>query len=177
MKNVGKRFEAAFVKSIDTSHVLVKRLNDNAASWGQGTQTRFASTNECDFILFDDNTLTLYGLELKSVSSSSLTFWREDFDDKTKKQNFNIKKNQLLGLQKFSDHRGVFGFILNFRQHNNNTYFVMIKDFLKYTNTLDKKSINENDVLMMNPIKIENKLLRTNYHYDMEKFFRDTRLQ
>lgn len=164
------------MKSIDTSHVLIKRLNDNAASWGQGSQTRFTSTNECDFILFDDNTLTLYGLELKSLNSSA-TFWRKDFEDKTKHQSFNIKKNQILGLKSFSSHRGVFGLIINFRQYGNNTYFVKIEDFIKYTDTLDKKSINEKDVLMMNPVKIESKLLRTNYRYNMEKFFKETRLQ
>ena len=154
----------------------MQRLNDNAASWGQGTQTRFTSTKECDFILFNDNTLTFYGLELKSTKTSSLTFWRQDFEDKSKHQSFNIKKNQICGLANLSKHMGVFGFVFNFRHHNNNTYFVIIEEFLKYTNALNKKSISENDVIMMNPTKIENKLLRTNYRYDMEKFFRETRL-
>ena len=175
MRNVGKIFEDCFVKSIDISHILVKRLNDNAASWGQGTQTRFTSTNECDFILFDDNSLTLYGLELKSFKSS-LTFFREDFVVEEKHQSFEIKKNQILGLKKWSQHSGVFGFIFNVRCSENHTYFVEINDFLEYTNHLCKKSINESDILSMHHLKIECKLRRTNYHYDMEKFFQEKRL-
>jgi penicillin-binding protein-related factor A (putative recombinase) len=155
-------------------YVLVKRLNDNAASWSGGNNTRFASNNECDFILFNDNTRTFYGLELKSTKEKSLTFWREDFEDKTKKQTFMIRKCQIVGLQKWSKHVGVFGFIINFRSFNNKTYFVSIDDFLTYTSTLSKKSINIDDVLKMNPIEIDNHILRTNYRYDIDKFLDDT---
>ena len=53
---------------------------------------------------------------------------------------------------------------------------IVINDFLDYTSTLDKKSININDILQMNPIEIENKLLRTNYRYNIDKFLKDTML-
>ena len=171
----GKRFENAFKNSINEKHVLIKRLNDNAASFGESTNTRFTSTNECDFLLFENDTRTLYGLELKTTLGS-LTYWRKDFEDKNKKQSFQIKKNQILGLEKFSQYDGgIFGFVINFRKTSeNHTFFISISDFLKYTNTLSKKSINIHDVLQMNPIKIENRLLRTNYWYNLEKFFQDT---
>ena len=45
--------------------------------------------------------------------------------------------------------------------------------FLKYTNSLDKKSINYDDVLNMNPIKIGNHLLRTNYRYNVDNFLKE----
>jgi penicillin-binding protein-related factor A (putative recombinase) len=151
-------------------------LNDNAAAWNGGNETRFSSNNECDFILFDDNTRTFYGLELKSTKEKSLTFWREDFEDKTKKQSFMIRKCQIQGLQKWSKHLGVFGFVINFRSLDNKTYFVMIEEFLEYTSTLSKKSINLDDILKMNPIEIENQLLRTNYKYNIEKFLQETKL-
>lgn len=174
-KNEGKRFEDAFVKSIP-DYVLVKRLNDNASSWSGGSKTRFASKNECDYILHDDHTSTLYGLELKSTKHNSLTFWREDFEDKNKKQTFQIRKCQLLGLQKWSKHEGVFGLIINFRGNDNKTYFIRIEDFLEYTSPpFDRKSINKEDVLNMHPIEIDSELLRTNYRYDIEKFFKETR--
>lgn len=180
MKNIsaqkeGKRFEDALTKSVP-NHVLVKRLNDNASAWSGGTNTRFTSNNECDYIWFDDNTRTFYGLELKTTKDKSLTFWREDFEDKEKKQTFQIKKCQILGLKKWSKHLGVFGFVINFRSINNRTFFVMIDDFLEYTSTLSKKSINIDDVLNMNPIEIESQLLRTNYRYNVEKFLNETRL-
>lgn len=171
----GKRFENAFIKSIP-DYVLVKRLNDNASAWSGGTNTRFSSNNECDYILFDDHTRTFYGVELKTTKDKSLTYWREDFEDKTKIQSFQIRKCQILGLQKWSKHIGVFGFIFNFRNIKNKTYFVMIDDFLDYTSTLSKKSINHDDILNMNPIEIENNLIRTNYKYNIEKFLKETRL-
>ena len=68
------------------------------------------------------------------------------------------------------------GFVLNFRNKDNRTFFVMIDEFLDYTSTLNKKSINIDDVLKMNSIEIENTLLRTNYRYNIDKFLKDTRL-
>ena len=183
-KNPGKVFEECLIKSIDQSHVLVKRLNDNAASFGQSSSTRFASTNECDFLMYENNSRTFYGLELKSIGHDSLTYWREDFEvkiidengkEKTKKQSFNIRKCQIEGLKKWSEnYNGVFGLIINFRSKNNRTFFVYIDEFLKYTNGLDKKSINFNDILKMKPIEISCELKRVNYKYDMNEFFNKT---
>ena len=163
--NEGKRFENSFIKSVP-DYCWHKRLNDNAASWGNGTQTRFTSTNECDFLLFDCNTRTLSALELKTTSSS-LTYWREDFENDGNKHSFQIKRNQILGLQKWSKYLINCGFILNFRNKQNRTFFVSIDDFLDYTSTLNKKSINMDDVLKMNPVEIESKLMRTNFKYNI----------
>lgn len=174
-QNEGKKFESAFVKSIP-DHVLVKRLNDNASAWSGGDNTRFASNNECDFILFDDNTRTLMGLELKSTKEKSLTFWHEDFEDKNKKQTFQIRKCQVQGLTKWSKHKGVFGFVINFRSCSNRTFFIYIEEFLKYTSTLSKKSISFDDVLKMNPVEINNHIIRTNYKYDIEDFLDKTKI-
>lgn len=182
-KNEGKKFEDCFIKSIDQSHVLVKRLNDNAASFGQSSSTRFASTNECDFLLYENKTRTFYGLELKSTSHNSLTFWRQDFEEyddkgKLKKKTYMIRKCQIEGLKKWSDnYNGVFGLVINFREIKNQTFFIYIDEFLKYTNELNKKSINYEDVLKMNPIKIDNELIRTNYRYYTEKFFKETEIK
>ena len=52
----------------------------------------------------------------------------------------------------------------------------MIDEFLDYTSTLSKKSINMDDVLKMNPIEIESSLIRTNYKYNVQKFLNETRL-
>ena len=173
-RNPGKIFESDFIRSVP-DYCWHKRLNDNAASWGKGDNTRFTSTNECDFLLFDCNTRTLNALELKTTSGS-LTYWREDFETDGKKNKFQIKQNQILGLQKWSKYFMNCGLVLNFRNKSNHTYFVAIEDFIEYTSYLNKKSINENDVLEMNPIKIENKLLRIHYSYDLDRFLRETRL-
>lgn len=173
-KNVGKIFEDDFVKSIDSNHVLVKRLNDNASSWSGGNKTRFTSTNECDFILFENNTHTFYGIELKSTQGR-LTFWREDFDKVGSKNSYNIKKNQILGLKKWRENfTGVFGIIFNFREHGNQTFFVDIFDFIDYTSTLSKKSIAYDDVNNMKHIEIFNFIKRTHYTYNTELFLEES---
>ena len=174
IKNVGKIFEDSFRESIP-EHCWYKRLNDNAASFANGNNTRFTSTNECDYLLFDDNTRTLFACELKSTQGS-LTYWRKDFEEKGKRKTFAIKKNQLLGLQRWSSHNIVCGIIFNFRHKLNRTFFVMIDDFIDYTSSLSKKSINYDDVLKMNPIEIESELKRTRYKYNIEKFLQESRL-
>lgn len=170
----GKIFENCFVKSIP-DYCWHKRLNDNAASWSNGTATRFATTNECDFLLFDENSRTLSALELKTTSNS-LTFWREDFEEKGKKKTFNIKKNQICGLQKWDSYLMNCGLVINFRNKENRTFYIPISQFIGYTSDLNKKSINMNDVLKMNPIEIENTLMRTNYKYNLDKFLKEIQL-
>lgn len=172
MKNKGKTFEDNFKESCP-DYCLVKRLNDNASSWAGGNNTRFTSTNECDFIVFDDTQAKFNAFELKSTQGS-LTYWREDFEDKTKHQTFMIKKNQILGLQKWSKFNNVnSGFVINFREKNNRTFFISICNFLSYTSTLSKKSINIEDVLRMNPIEIENRIKKVNYVYNIDKLLKD----
>ena len=173
--NEGKRFENSWQSSVPDT-CFIYRLNDNAGSFGGGDNLRFATSNICDYFMHDDTLNTMYALELKSTKNNTMTYWREDFDIKGKKQSFMIKKNQILGLQKASKHRIVCGFILNFRETTNNTYFIMIDEFIDYTSTLDKKSINENDVLNMNPILIEQTLKKVNYKYNVGKFLQETRL-
>ena len=126
-------------------------------------------------MLFDCNTRTLTALELKSTSGS-LTFWREDFEEKGKKKSFNIKKNQIQGLQKWSKYSMNCGLVINFRNKQNRTFYIPINEFIKYTSALNKKSINMDDVLQMNPIEIENTLMRTNYKYDLDKFLGEIHL-
>lgn len=171
----GKKFEDDFMNSCP-NHILIKRLNDNASGWADGTKTRFASKNECDFICHDANTGIFYGLELKSTEGSSFTFWREDFEEEIKKKNKNptymIKKNQILGLKKWADtHPGVYGFIFHFIKKDGITYYVSIQNFLKYTKNLNKKSLALKDIKNMAPILIKNKKKRTRYKYDLDSFF------
>lgn len=171
-KNPGKIFEDSFVASVDKSHILIKRLNDNAASWSGGSSSRFASKNECDFLLYESNHKLFMGLELKSTKDS-LTFWREDLENKDIKQTFNIRKCQIQGLKKWSEYSGKYGFVINFREYDNKTFFIAINDFLEYTDKLKKKSINIGDVEKMNHIVINNYIKRTKYMYDIDKFIND----
>ena len=66
------------------------------------------------------------------------------------------------------------GFVFNFRRSKH--ILCWCENFIKYSSTLDKKSINENDVLQMNPIKIDSSIKRTRYYYDIDGFLSASRL-
>lgn len=167
--NEGKKFENCFKNSIPKD-VMYYRIPDPAESFSSIKEgLRFTIKNPCDIFLYNPKTKTMYALELKSTKDTSLSFWKEEFEDKEKNQTFMIRKNQILGLQKFSKFDIVSGFVINFRK-TNHTYFFEINDFLNMIEGLNKKSFNEADVFKNNGIRIEQTLLRTNYKYDIEKF-------
>jgi len=103
----------------------------------------------------------------------SLTYWKEEFENKKSKSTFNIKKNQILGLEKASKHKRIIaGFVLNFRKVNQ-TYFLSIERFNEMIKTLNKKSFNLDDILQVKHHLIEQELKRTKYKYDINKFIKD----
>lgn len=175
IQNVGKIFESAIKDSIPDTCWLY-RLRDNAASFAGGSNTRFTSNNICDYIAFDDITKTLFLWELKSTQGTSLTFWREDFEVKGKQSSFMIKKNQILGLHEASKHMLCAGFILNFRNKNNDTFFISIDDFLDMTSELNKKSFNIDDLKANNAIPIYSSKARTRYTYNIGKLIKEIHL-
>lgn len=171
--NSGKVFENDWKKSVDKAGYFYHRLKDSAQSFGGGNNLRFSSTNPYDCLMFADN--YLFTLELKTVKSTSLTFWREDFENKEKSNNFLIHKHQILGLSNADKFANVVsGLIINFRETTNHTYFWHIDNFLEYTNKLDKKSFNENDVINGNGLLINQRIKKVHYEYDVQKFVLDS---
>ena len=138
-------------------------MRDNASSFSGGNNTRFASSNICDYILFDDMTRTLYLIECKSTKGTSVPLSM-------------IRNNQIEGLQEASKHNLVAGFIVNFRNKNNDTYFIEICDFNNMMNEIQKKSFNVKDLEEYNAIYIESKLKKVNYSYDVQNFVENTHL-
>ena len=141
----------------------IYRFRANAASFGNGNNTRFASSNICDYLLFDDNSRTLYLLELKSTKSTSLPLSM-------------IRDNQIKSRQEASEHNLVAGFICNFRNENNDTFFIEICDFVKMMENINKKSFNINDLKNNNAIQINSRKKRTRYTYDIQKFVNESHL-
>lgn len=167
--NEGKRFEIAFKNSVP-KNVFYFRIPDPAESFSSIREgLRFTLKNPCDIFLFNPDTKTMYALELKSTKDTSLTFWREDFEDKSKKQTFMVRKNQIEGLQKISNYPIVAGFIFNFR-FTNHTYFQSIDDFINMTKGSTKKSFNEADVYKNNGVRIGQEKMKVNFKYDVETF-------
>lgn len=101
-----------------------------------------------------------------------MTFWRTDFENSESKQTFNIKKHQIIGLQKAAAYDGVIaGFVLNFRNAET-TCFVEINHFVETVGKLEKKSINQMDVLSCG-LLIPQKKLKVNYRYDLGSFIEE----
>lgn len=161
-KNEGKKFEEDF-KSSFGDRFWVYRLRDNAASFGNGNKTRFASSNICDFIVWHDDTKTLYLMELKSTKGTSIPYTM-------------IKDNQISGLTDANVHFVVPCFIFNYRECENATYFMLIEDFNDMKNELNKQSFNPNDLKRYGALRIDSIKKRTRYRYDVEKMVRETHL-
>lgn len=119
--NSGKKFEEDFKKSISDKY-FVYRLRDSAGTWQGGNNTRFTSSNICDFIVFANGWLHL--LELKSHKGASIPI----AEKKNKKDIVThygvIKVNQLEGLIKEHQKANVnVGFIFNLSEKEK-TWFV-----------------------------------------------------
>ena len=171
MKNVGKIFEQDFVKS-SPEYIGIIRLPDAAQSFYRNSNLRFSHKNPYDYILWNPKTLTLYALELKTVKGKSISF------ERTKEEHGEIHYHQIVGLQNFdSIGECVCGFIIEFRELEK-TIFLSISDFQKLANHVTKKSFNFDDLSTHNVkyVLIDQKMLKTHYRYDIDKFLNDTAL-
>lgn len=161
-QNEGKIFEKAIKDSVPST-CWIYRFRDNAASFGNGTNTRFASSNICDYLCFDDLTRTLFLWELKSTKSTSISLHM-------------VRDNQIKSLQEASKHNLVAGFICNFRNENNDTFFIEVNKFANMMNDINKKSFNINDLEHHGAIRIDNYKKRTQYTYDIEALIGTTHI-
>ena len=161
-QNEGKVFENSIKSSIPPT-CWIYRLRDNASSFSGGVNTRFASSNICDYIAFDDISRTLYLWELKSTKGTSIPISM-------------IRQTQIDGLLEASKHNLVAGFIVNYRNKENDTFFILIDDFVDMVNSINKKSFNVKDCLQYGAIRIESTRKRTRFTYNIEKLIQETRL-
>lgn len=159
IQNEGKKFEADLKSSIPDTCWLY-RLRDNASSFANGTNTRFTSTNICDYILFDDITKTMFLIECKSTKRTSISLSM-------------IRDNQIKGLKDAGNHMLVAGFLINFRNDKNDTYFISINNFSDMINDIKKKSFNIKDLETFGAIKIESTKKRTRYTYNIQKMINE----
>lgn len=147
----------------ELDNVWIYRLKDNAASFGGSQNTRFASHNMCDYIMFHDDTRTFYCLELKSTQGTSVPLTM-------------IRDNQIEELTNAGKHDIVAGFVVNYRNKNNDTYFIEICDFNRMISEIDKKSFNIKDLKKYNAIPINSECKKVNYKYNIKKFVNETHL-
>lgn len=169
MKNVGKIFEDDFKNSLP-DYIIYTRLRDAPQSFNR--TARFSWKNPCDNILFDDKRRLFYSIELKTTKGTSFSFEDIRLDNQDDKM---IHKHQIIGLANYAKWNNVrSGFILNFRDEKKNeqrTYYIDIKSFIEMTMTINKRSFNESDLLLSNPIRINGVKKRTRYVWDLDELF------
>ena len=101
-------------------------------------------------------TRTLYLIECKSTKGTSVPLSM-------------IRSNQIEGLQEASKHNLVAGILVNFRNENNDTFFILIDEFIDMMNSINKKSFNIKDLESISATRVESTKKRTRYTYNIEK--------
>ena len=101
-------------------------------------------------------TRTLYLIECKSTKGTSVPLSM-------------IRNNQIEGLQEASKHNLVAGILVNFRNENNDTFFILIDEFIDMMNSINKKSFNIKDLEVIGATRVESTKKRTRYTYNIEK--------
>lgn len=84
-----------------------------------------------------------------------------------------IRDNQIKGLKEAGMHKLISGFLLNFRNEKNDTYFISINNFSDMINSVKKKSFNIKDLENFGAAKIENTKKRTRYTYNIQKMINE----
>ena len=87
-----------------------------------------------------------------------------------------IRQNQIDGLLEASKHNLVAGLIINFRNENNDTFFITIDEFIDMTSSLNKKSFNVKDLESIGAIRIESTKKRTRYTYNISDLIKEIHL-
>lgn len=169
MSNSGKIFEDDFRSSVDKDRCLLIRLNDQPQSFAK--TARFSLKPPCDFVLYDSSTKLFIPLELKTTKYRSMSY--ESIYEENP-NNAMIHKHQLEKLLEFSKYDGVkSGLLLNFRTEEKNiqrTYYISIQNFLDMCKKINKKSVNEIDLLGVGKaIKINGSKKRTRYVWDINE--------
>ena len=166
-KNVGKIFEGDFASSVP-SDVFIHRLKDSAMSYNKSKLTSYTWNNECDFYMYDGS--LFYSIECKSTQSTSMSVELVKDDEKNSKM---IKKHQIDSLRKISEYKNcIAGLMCNFRKDDKIQvlYFIEINDFLRMMKKIDKKSFNIIDLVQNGAVRVDGKLKRTHYAWDIESF-------
>lgn len=165
----GKEFERQFKLSAEKQDILIVRLNDTELSFNPNLKrfARFTAKNPCDFIVYKYP--NIFFLELKRTKYNSLSIQRtEDEDEKNKM----LKLHQMNSLNHLSNYEGSYaGFIINFQpdDEEEETYFLSVQNLLRFLCDSEKKTINKMDIILYGGIKLEQKLLKVKYLYDVNK--------
>lgn len=124
-KNFGKIFENSIeqaTKDLSIFYFRVRDVNPMAIKPGQKVPQ-----NKYDCLLFYKG--YLFPLEMKSTQSKSLSF-----------SEGTVKAHQIKSLKESNEYDKVIpGFLINFREPEDNTYFVGIDEYIEYRNIAENE--------------------------------------
>ena len=100
-------------------------------------------------------TKTLFLIECKSTKSTSIPLTM-------------IRDSQIKGLQEASKHDLITGILVNFRNENNDTFFILINEFVDMMDSINKKSFDIKDLESIGATRIKSVKKRTRYKYDIQ---------
>ena len=149
----GKIFEKEFFNSFP-DNLFVQRVKDDTLKF-KNVQ------NFCDFIFYSEPHLYLF--ELKSTKQKSLPF-------------NNISQYQIDTLFRYSKLPGIIaGFVISFRSHNYQTFFVPAEKVHYYYYHADRNSYPI-EWVKQNGINLPATLIRTRYRFDLSPIHEDRQI-
>jgi penicillin-binding protein-related factor A (putative recombinase) len=166
IKNAGKVLENDIQKSCQEQNVYFYRIKDVNPMMLKP----HARVSKNDFDAFIYRKPNLFPVELKSTKAKSISFSESI-----------IKAHQIEALAKAATYDGLIaGFLFNFRECDNSTYFVHINDFIKYKNIAENEldhtyisKVNKSSIPIgiceEIGIKVENVKKKVNYRYYIGK--------
>ncbi|MFD0587602.1 hypothetical protein ACFQZE_06280 [Paenibacillus sp. GCM10027627] len=180
--SAGKKFEEDWKESYSKIPIFYLRLKDSA-KWNRGNKSSFTPENPFDALQFQMPFIWL--LELKSTSGTGVSFYPKSPDEKPEgtTSQVMIKPNQVKSLLNACDIEGVIaGFVVNFRPRStkklkfeNETFFIHIRDFMKFAKETGKSGLNRDDCQTIG-LRINSRIKKVNYKYDIKKFVKDSSL-
>lgn len=167
-RRIGDRFQEDIEKSCESQGIFNHRIKDVTPNMLRPNIR--ISPNKYDYFAFMNG--HLFTLELKTTQSKSLSFSEKI-----------VKPHQIKALTKAATYEDVIsGFIINFREYDNQTFFLHINDYNTYRNTMEnnldhsyKSKTNEKsiplDICKEIGVEIFNVKKRTRYTYGMKVLF------
>jgi penicillin-binding protein-related factor A (putative recombinase) len=165
-KNHGKLFEEDMKSSAKEQNIFFYRVKDVPPTLLKPN----ARVSKNDFDSFIYRKPNLFPIEFKSTQNKSVSF-----EEKI------IKSHQIEALKEAVEYDGLIaGFIFNFREYENATYFVHINDFLAYKNIAEnelentyKSKINKSsiplDICKEIGVEVRNVKKKVRYRYYINK--------
>jgi recombination protein U len=164
MKNLGKRFEENWKKSIP-SDTFFYRFRDSGSTYYGGNQNlRFSASNIADCMLYDTNSKELYLCELKSHKGKSLPMSCVA-SNKT-------KEKQIDDLYNASQFDGVNASLIVFFSDVERCFELPISELLSFSLYEDRKSIPIS-YFEEKGVEIEVIKLQTNHKFNVAKWLRE----